>query len=1774
MTKKDAKINYRNLPLFLLFGIVITTAFATHGKQSNSSLNNNHEIELLERETILPFDSLITKSVSLTGNLFSIFSPPVVEICDNGIDDDGDGLIDCFDPDCSSDGGCANFFFGQATSTSCPLPVANTYNLDTSWSTYGINPFSTPVAGDIDGDGDVEIVIAKGISTGTTDSIYVIDGVTGVIETRFKLGSSFVHQYKGDVIAIADIDNDGFGEIIILDNSWYVYAFEHDGTLKWKSNETISGNNRMPAVADFNQDGSPEIYVGNQIFNGQTGVLIGTGEGSSGRGYAVNITVAADVLPDAFCSNCSGLELVAGDNVYSVNITTGTLTVEVTADANVGDGPTSLIDFDLDGDLDAVVVSPGSSQMASLYVWDLQTSAQIGNTLSVTGNVSSYAAPATIGDFDGDGKPEIGLVGKNKYSVYDDFSQGMPMLWSATIKTQWGALGSSHFDFDGNGASDIVMADEDSLYIFNGTDGAIKGKYYAPASRNSEKPIIVDHDGDGQAEILVTTYDISTSIQTGSLLSIKPSTQKWNSTRKVWNQVAYQPTFINDDLSVPKVIQNQVIIPNLNTFGGQAFLMDASGNPTFENFNGVGINDCPEINLKGNGEYIVNGDNSPSTSDSTDFGDVNLTGGKNVNTFTVENLGSANLHLYYNNITEAKMASNSKSISASPISEDYVSISGTHASDFSIIPIQIPVQNGIASEPLYSIITPSNSLSFKIAFDPSAAGLRTATISIANNDADENPYSFQIEGTGIPSTNANLSALTLSNGATIDPIFATNTTTYTASVANNISTITVTPTAADVNATITVNDIAVLSGTPTASLDLAIGDNVFTIIDSAEDRTTRKIYTLTVNRATAPEINIKGNNVSIINADNTPYLTDSTDFGDVNLTGGQNTNTYTVENLGTADLHLYYNNITSIKTESETKGISALPISEDFVSISGANASDFSIYPVSIPTPVGISTPPEHAVIAPSTNLAFRIVFDPSALGLRTATLSIANNDSDENPYTFAIQGTGVCNPLTSPPGNVNITWTGLIDTDWNTPCNWSPAWVPDSTNAKVVIPNTSNQPVISSTALAIKVMDINAGAHLEIASGGSLDIRGNGGTHMGVLVDGTFTNRGLLNLESNSQQPVDVCIYLKNNNSPTFNNYGTVNLNSAIEAFEVGVSVGATMNNYINGIINIKNGIGVNMALNTDVLTMLNEGTLNYDGQLLAFKMQGTAVINNSGDILINSGLGIESPANTGFNNYTCGKIIMKTGTLTGDTYTANGGLFQLPNNFTLNGLGNFSNSGVLKAASISNVTNTNLIITNTCTIFAFGGGSTYTVDSIFSDSDTLLGAGIYNSATNTFVPNLNLPLGFQTLYAKVTSGSCLFVIPFTFNKYVPTGATAQTFCAGATIAELVVSSTTIFDKGTGGIAKVDDSQIPTSPYKWYNAPSGGDLLAATTVLSNNTSYFVSETINGCEGTSRLAVNVTLNPTPLTPNISANSMEICIGESINLSAVYNGISSDQVTYHWSGYLTDQNINVSPTSDKSYKVLVKSPEGCSSDSSEAINIIVNQLPLDPIITSDNMSICKGQNAILMSSCEVGSFFHWTTPSFDNSGQLITALSNSNQRTVSTPGTYTAYCESAKGCLSGQVSITITQSEDCANSAFLSISPEKPVICPGASLSLTVSGCTGTLTWFGGAVNQSENTATVSPAINTTYFITCSSGGTTTVDVAVATNNKTVGANISTGKEFVKAVQTIESSKKVGNSAVTPAPNVIYEAGNAILLKPGFEASNSSTISARIKTCPN
>ena len=105
-------------------------------------------------------------------------------------------------------------------------------------------------------------------------------------------------------------------------------------------------------------------------------------------------------------------------------------------------------------------------------------------------------------------------------------------------------------------------------------------------------------------------------------------------------------------------------------------------------------------------------------------------------------------------------------------------------------------------------------------------------------------------GSTTTSTDATLSGLTLSTG-TLSPAFAAGTTSYTVSVANTVTALTLTPTVNTSGATVQVAGTAVTSGSASASQALAVGTNAISIVVTAADGSTTETYTVTATRAAA-----------------------------------------------------------------------------------------------------------------------------------------------------------------------------------------------------------------------------------------------------------------------------------------------------------------------------------------------------------------------------------------------------------------------------------------------------------------------------------------------------------------------------------------------------------------------------------------------------------------------------------------------------------------------------------------------------------------------------------------------------------------------------------------------------------------------------------------------------------------------------------------------------------------------------------------------------------
>ncbi len=527
------------------------------------------------------------------------------ELCDNGLDDDGDGLIDCYDPDCCATEFCADNYYNE-----CPIdcdyePNSTVILMEVEWESSGTQDwcsYNTPITGDVDGDGVPEVIgkPCSGISSssaGTYPNLLIVDGSSGVIEDVITTPAFY---YLMDGPAIADIDFNGYAEIFIqassaISNNNYaaggpiitgdvrrrILCYEYDGTTyveKWMSEVPAGYSDVEQAISvslvDFNGDGIAEVYTQNQIFNSIDGSLIVQGGTATHRGWrpagdnaslAASYSVAVDVLPDDFCANCTGLELVAGGVVYSVfidpiNPANSTMNVEVTL-PNSNDGWTSIADVDKDGDLDAVITTH-TGATGIVYVWDVQTPVQMFSDFNIA-TPAGFISQANIADFDGDGLPEIGVCSQFEYRVLEGNGANLSILWSIASDDWSGSTGSSVFDFNSDGISEVVYRAENEVVILDGATGTTLTSIPCQSGTRVEYPVVVDVDADGETEILCSCAN--------TLKAMGSSDLPWVDARSVWNQHNYFNVNIEDDLTIPAqqqphhIVSDSVVMNNFLT---------------------------------------------------------------------------------------------------------------------------------------------------------------------------------------------------------------------------------------------------------------------------------------------------------------------------------------------------------------------------------------------------------------------------------------------------------------------------------------------------------------------------------------------------------------------------------------------------------------------------------------------------------------------------------------------------------------------------------------------------------------------------------------------------------------------------------------------------------------------------------------------------------------------------------------------------------------------------------------------------------------------------------------------------------------------------------------------------------------------------------------------------------------------------------------------------------------------------------------------------------
>ena len=460
-------------------------------------------------------------------------------------------------------------------------------------SNVAVHPLATPFVGDLDNDGKLEVVVPNSTAAGQpnygngSDSIIILNNALQ-LKNKFKV--PLMSAYASMPLLIADVDNDGQGEIVIFAgwtnaaaDRYRVLCYTQTGVLKWRSSVPVYTSNQMIAstalntdiclvlaIADIDGDGKAEILAGDKIFAAENGNLLATLP-AGGRAYRVlnrnavagnNFPVCMPALADL--DGDGKLEVIAGNTTYKVNITNRNSTtnpVTVLASVSQPDGWVSVADIDGDGDLDVVVTtftySGANATGQSMYVWDGRTNQMIG-TPQNTPMVDNFVgiSRAFIGDIDGDGRPEIAFTTPLKMFAYKYVGPNFTKMWENVTTDASGATTMSMFDFDQNGEAELVYRDMTKLRILNknGIDILPGGGIDCFSGTHSELPIVVDFDQDGHADILVSgTPTATTPSATGTRImwfnSQTPG--QWAPSRSIWNQHGFNPVYINDDLTVP-----------------------------------------------------------------------------------------------------------------------------------------------------------------------------------------------------------------------------------------------------------------------------------------------------------------------------------------------------------------------------------------------------------------------------------------------------------------------------------------------------------------------------------------------------------------------------------------------------------------------------------------------------------------------------------------------------------------------------------------------------------------------------------------------------------------------------------------------------------------------------------------------------------------------------------------------------------------------------------------------------------------------------------------------------------------------------------------------------------------------------------------------------------------------------------------------------------------------------------------------------------------------
>lgn len=521
-------------------------------------------------------------------------------------DDNGDGLINerdfpeiVFMTYCGTDistngvvraihGGGPNkgkdFF---ATCGSTVWHEGDDINMPCSCANATSNSTASLSVGDLDNDGIPEIVVPN-----ETTGLTILDNLGNPIT------STAANQWSGypdPAVSIANLDQKGFAELVVGRHAFTV-AHDANGKLVFQDRfagnlmSGVNGQGPVSCVGNITGDGKPEIIAGTTVYRLPEPPAGVTKIAECPMGAADNFcTGKLDVVWDG--------QTVNDDTMIPNAQRDGFCAIADVLGADEASAPSPM--NPLDGKPEVVLVAEGY-----LVVLNGETGAR---RRFINLNVGLDGGAPNIDDFDGDGFPEIGTAFGLRYLMIDlqDPSAACPAWPNAFSDAGMGLQGnpardpgaacatdadcaqgavcnqilkscvclhnawqrvtednssrvtsSSVFDFNGDGAAEVVYNDECYFRVYDGLTSDVLFKHHSPSRTRIENPVIADVDNDGNAEIVFASNNDAGSCSEGTnypngIAVWGDASDSWVSARRIWNQHAYHVTNVTEGGQIP-----------------------------------------------------------------------------------------------------------------------------------------------------------------------------------------------------------------------------------------------------------------------------------------------------------------------------------------------------------------------------------------------------------------------------------------------------------------------------------------------------------------------------------------------------------------------------------------------------------------------------------------------------------------------------------------------------------------------------------------------------------------------------------------------------------------------------------------------------------------------------------------------------------------------------------------------------------------------------------------------------------------------------------------------------------------------------------------------------------------------------------------------------------------------------------------------------------------------------------------------------------------------